>query len=558
MPSRLQNIFFTISVIASSYLLVLVVPSQVNGSFNREFHIVGEAKRLPGENQQLPIKLEQEIIQVKASGEEFSLSDSHMAAFLEARDEFERRFNYPFSESLKPAVPVRYHFVVPEGIRDMVDYWVAVFGRFSEDQYIFSHSDDVSLVYAVLDMAQVNAEVFGLSDDRAEAFKQQLLDEERTRIRRLLSGLSEKISSRTPLTSEERRIARLFSGNTKISLAEAARGENIRIQEGQGNRFRQAIALSGQYMEQMEKIFASKGLPRELTRIPFVESMFNIRALSSAGARGLWQFINSTGKLYLRIDSIADERLDPILSTYAAADHLKSDYQKLGSWALAINAYNTGAGRIMAAKEQLKTNDISLIIKKFEDPAYQFYSRNYYPEFLAALHVYDNYESYFGHIEKMPPLHYEFFFPPARTNLKRLADRLGISSDLMARLNPALSSSIISGISPLPSGYVVKVPEGYGKKFDIALLEMKREQDNVKWHMVDQGETIDSIAGLYGISSELLEEHNQLFPNERLKKGTVLSIPMVKDVDIAMENPTSIESPEENDGSEDQSDFEEE
>lgn len=552
MPSRLQNIFFTVSVIVSSYLLLMVVPSQVNGSFNRQFHVIGSAKRLAGENDQPPLPSEGEVIQIKASGEEFSLSDSNMAAFLQSRDEFERRFNYPFGENGKAAVPVRYHFVVPEGIRDMVDYWVAVFGRFSEDQYIFSHADDVSLVYAVLDMAQVNAEVFGMSDDRAKTFKQQLLDEERTRIRRLLSGLSEKMSSRSPLTSEERRIARLFSGNTKVSLAEAARSENIRIQEGQGSRFRQAIALSGQYMEQMEKIFAAKGVPRELTRIPFVESMFNIRALSSAGARGLWQFIDATGKLYLKIDSIADERLDPILSTYAAADHLKSDYEKLGSWALAINAYNTGAGRIMAAKEQLKTDDISLIIKKFEDPAYQFYSRNYYPEFLAALHVYDNYESYFGHVEKMPPLNFEFFFPPARTNLNGLADRLGISPDLLARLNPALSSSVINGTAPLPSGYVVKVPEGYGKKFDLALLEMKRERENVKWHMVAQGETIESIAEIYGLSTELLEEYNQLFPNERLKKGTVLSIPMVRDVDVAMQ------PAEEEDGSENQSDFEEE
>ena len=82
-------------------------------------------------------------------------------------------------------------------------------------------------------------------------------------------------------------------------------------------------------MSEMRRIFKERGVPVQLTMIPFIESAFNLKAYSHAGAAGIWQFIEATGKRYLRIDEFVDERYDPILAAYAAATHLTNEYKFL-------------------------------------------------------------------------------------------------------------------------------------------------------------------------------------------------------------------------------------
>lgn len=532
MDIRFQKLSLVLSLMASLYVLVILVPSKVNGGFlsvdtNKQSIVVPA-----GENQPVPLvpkAVLPEFIQVKASGEPSIvepelLSDQSLELFLKAKEELKMPFADPL-DNLGQARPVHEILAVPPSIQEMVDYWEAVFGQYSQDQYIFSHIDDVSIVYGVLDMGGLKAEMFGMSASELEKFKQQVFADEKRRIRSKLSVLSQKMKDGSSLTAEERRLAAVFSRDTKVSLEDAANSENIRIQEGWSHRFKQAIINSGQYMQQMERIFASKGLPIELTRIPFVESAFNVNALSSAGARGMWQFIDSTGRMYLKMDALVDERLDPIMSTYAAADHLKNDYMELKSWPLAINAYNTGAGRMNKAKKQLGTDDIGTIIRKFDDPGYQFYSRNYYPEVVAAIHVYENREKYFGSLKTLPPLRYELFMSPDHINLADLTQSLDLSVEEMKKLNPALVPTVISGQQKLPRGYLVKVPHGMGKLFNMAAMQMRKNSDDVHWHMVGKGETVDSIAALYDVSVDKLLQSNRLMPGETVKTGALLTIP---------------------------------
>jgi len=533
MSHRFQNISLAFSLLASFYILVFLVPAQVNGGYTFTLQRRGYTTPLAGENEAAPIILPK-FVQVKASGEEAivdteSLSDQSLELFMKAREEFKTRFGDPLDD-VAYVRPVHETFPVPENIREMVDYWESVFGTYSEDQYIFSHAEDVSIVYGVLDMGGLSADMFGMNEAELERFKQQVFGEEKARIRAKLTSLAQKMKDGATLSTEERRLARVFARDTDVSLEDAAKPENIRIQEGWSHRFKQAIVNSGQYMGQMERIFASKGLPVELTRIPFVESAFNIRALSSAGARGLWQFIDSTGRMYLKMDGLVDERLDPILSTYAAAEHLKNDYADLKSWPLAINAYNTGAGRMMKAQKQLGTNDIGQIIRKFDDPSYQFFSRNYYPEVVAAMNVYDNQERYFGTIQKLPPLRYELFMAPQSVNLHELASRLDISNEVMAKLNPALIPQVLEGTQSLPKGYLVKVPNGTGKLFSMASMELERQNNENRWHMVNAGETVQSVAALYGVSVKDIENANHLLSGEVVKSGALLTIPRRTDL----------------------------
>ena len=93
---------------------------------------------------------------------------------------------------------------------------------------------------------------------------------------------------------------------------------------------------------------SSEGVPRELVALPHVESSFNPRAYSHVGAAGLWQFMRSTGRRYMRVDDVVDERMDPHKASVAAARLLGFNYRQIDSWPLAITAYNHGAGRDVA------------------------------------------------------------------------------------------------------------------------------------------------------------------------------------------------------------------
>ncbi len=139
----------------------------------------------------------------------------------------------------------------------------------------------------------------------------------------------------------------------------------------------------------------------------FVESMFNPQAKSKVGAYGLWQIMPNTAKLYgLNVDENVDERGDTRRATHVAAQLLAENYRSLQSWPLAINAYNSGQGTLQAAIRQLGTRDIGTIIQQFRGGVYGFASRNFYPSFLAALEVYNNYPRYFGTLRRESSLSY--------------------------------------------------------------------------------------------------------------------------------------------------------
>jgi len=538
MSSKFQNLSFALSLLLSIYFFAFALPQKLQKHFSdqkteKELTLAEKESIDPRNSASPPFATE--AIKVKSSGEDPAEPHKELEAYLSVREEFERRFGHSFEDGWVNRKPITHPFNIPEGIRERVEFWIQIFGRYGKNQFVFHHKDNVALVYSTIDLSDLDPHVSGMSSSLAKKLRKQFIIEEKIRIRNLLKGLVKKVQHKKSLTAEERRLVTLFSKENHTPLSQASKTENIKIHGGFAHRFKRAITLSGKYMKEMENIFTMKGLPIELTRIPFIESAFNIRAKSSAKAVGMWQFIPQTGKRYLNIDEWTDERIDPILSTYAAAAHLKKEYQLLKSWPLAINAYNTGPGRMIKAKKQLKTDDISTIIKHFKDPGYQFYSRNYYPEFLAALYVYDNQEHFFGKIKKLAPIRYDFFSSPDEVNLNGLASLLDIDPRVMKQLNPALSDDILNGTYSLPAGYLVKVPKKMGALFAKTAFQHKRQIDRAQWHIVEEGETLKTISKYYGLSRSLLEKANHFLPHEQLTPGTVVKLPRDEGVAITSE-----------------------
>jgi membrane-bound lytic murein transglycosylase D len=155
------------------------------------------------------------------------------------------------------------------------------------------------------------------------------------------------------------------------------------------------------------------GLPKELALIPLIESGFQASALSKVGARGYWQIMPGTLRLYTKTSK---KRLaDLNFSTQIAILIFQDSYEALGTWPLAINAYHSGIGRLRRATQELGTQDICPIVHKYQGKGYKFASRNYYAQFLAAKRLYGSVD-----IHKMDQTIPE---APNKSQLKKDADK---------------------------------------------------------------------------------------------------------------------------------------
>ncbi|MBI2981294.1 MAG: lytic transglycosylase domain-containing protein [Deltaproteobacteria bacterium] len=353
----------------------------------------------------------------------------------------------------------RHSFPFPPALVDEVRFWRMVFGTYHRSQVIVHDSRYLNIVYEVIDFSPLNLRG-DLSHGEKGKIRARRIQADRAKIIRSLRRLASR-SDPAPLTSEEKQIQMLFAeipGPDKYLEAV----ERVRVQMGQSDHLTRAMLESMGWIGDIEAIFERDGLPRELVALMFIESMFNPEAVSEVGASGLWQFMPDTGRDYLSINLFWDNRNDPIQSSLGAARFLKDLYEQMGDWALTINAYHSGPARLLKAVKELKTRDISEIIDRFQDPGYQFYSRNYYPEFLAVAEIYHHRDEYLGPLAEGESLRYDIVKTRDFVNLPEIAGRYAIHMDLIAKLNTALRADVLVGKLPLPPNYILRVPKGYG------------------------------------------------------------------------------------------------
>ena len=403
-------------------------------------------------------------------------------------------------------------FPLYRDIRPHVQFWEKIYSRYTSSQGILHDKDNPTIIYAVIDFVDWHLP----GSARINRVRVQRV---REHYRDILTDLGR---GKKPLTPDEKKVAALFPRKRHSSYLQAR--DNMRLQIGQKDHFRQSVIRSGQYLPMVKKIFRQQGLPLELAYLPHVESSFNPYAHSKAGAVGLWQFTRSTGKKYLRIDYLIDERFDPWQSTRAAARFLKENYQALGSWPLALTAYNYGRAGMVRAVEKRK-NYLN-IFKYHKEGRFGFASRNFYCEFLAALRVARRLENQ-GIIKDRPQATMTIRLN-GYTEAQALMHYFQVAEEDFSRLNPALQLPLFEGRKRIPPGYLLRLPATRRIRKKMKLLGNQlahTHQIRDRIHRVRKGDTLSVLARRYHVSCRALIVANNLPPNGRIRVGQKLKIP---------------------------------
>jgi len=413
----------------------------------------------------------------------------------------------------------------PQLERD-VQFWIRVYTQIDTNAGLLHDQYNLGVVYDTLHFAP----------NTTPAERERQVDQARERYGAALHRIADAADA--PLSEDDQRIRDLWGADSTPARLRSAI-DDIRFQLGQADRFRAGLIRSGAWETHIAETLANLGLPAELAVLPHVESSFNPAAYSKVGAAGLWQFMRSTGRRYMRIDSAVDDRLDPFRSTEAAAQLLAYNYRVLGSWPLALTAYNHGTAGVRHAKETLGTDDIVRIVRSYNSRTFGFASRNFYVSFLAALDIDRNPEKYFGALQKQSETRFQEVQVPAYVPMATLERALKIDADRLRALNPALLRSVWDGRQRVPKAYHLRLPlEGSPWTRDLLAqrlspAEMFAGQSGPPRYRVQRGDTLAQVAERYGVSVETLARLNHLRSSARLHAGGTITVPETPSVTVA-------------------------
>ena len=279
-----------------------------------------------------------------------------------------------------------------------------------------------------------------------------------------------------------------------------------------------AMQRSGRYRPMIQRILDEEGVPQELIHLAQAESGFMPRAMSSARATGMWQFMAWRGAEYgLQRTTYTDDRLDPEKATRAAAHHLHDLYNMFGDWYLAIAAYDCGPQTVQTAVERTGYADFWELRARGELP---IETTNYVPIILAMTIMEKNAQAYgLDQVQMDPPIEYDTVELTALTALPLIADVTDTSVPELTELNPALLGNLA------PAHYAVHVPKGSGARLTAALALVPAEH-RAGWrvHRVAPGETLAVIGTRFGVSTASLLAANSL-PARAAVEGDLLVVP---------------------------------
>ena len=409
-------------------------------------------------------------------------------------------------------------FPRPTELEPDVSFWVSIFTEYDSDQGVLHDNRNLAIIYERIDIPAKAPR-----NDR-----RQRVENRRLHYKKLLQTLA--TGKRDKLSAEEQRVLALWpEGVSDRVLADAI--DNIRYQQGLSDRFREGMKRAGRYRAHVHSEFAKLGVPVELAALPHVESSYNPDARSHVGASGIWQFTQGTGRRFMQVDHVLDERNDPFTATVAAGRLLAYNHSITGNWPMAITAYNHGLSGVRRAMQAHGDTAYVEILREYRGRAFGFASRNFYVAFLAALQVDRDPERYFPGLVPYQPLDYETIVLEAYVPADSVIATLGISQAELARHNPALQATVWQGSKHLPREYQLRLPRGLLKaslpEIMASLPGDAHYADQLPdmFHRIAPGDTLSQIARVYGTQVSTLAALNNLGSSNRIRAGQQLRLP---------------------------------
>ncbi len=409
-------------------------------------------------------------------------------------------------------------FPLPAELEPDVDFWLSIFTRYDSDEGVLHDNRHLGVVYERVE----------LSEKLSRRERQRRIQRRREAIQAALRSLAG--GKRDGLSAGEARILSLWpEGVGNRSLREAV--GRVRFQRGLSDRFRDGLIRAGRWRDHIETELTALDVPVDLAALPHVESSYNPDARSHVGASGIWQFTRSTGRRFLRVDHVVDERNDPFEATRGAGRLLAFNYSITGNWPLAITAYNHGLSGVRRAMRRHGDTAYVDIFRNYRGRTFGFASRNFYVAFLAAREVDRNPDRYFPGVVPDRPTDYALIELPDYVAAAEFTEGLGVTEKELARHNPALQPTVWQGSKHIPRSYAVRMPKALLSAPADELLaavpagSWQARQLPDLFHTVRRGDTLSEIAEAYDTRVSTLVALNGLSSRNRIRAGQRLRLP---------------------------------
>jgi len=366
-----------------------------------------------------------------------------------------------------------HHFPNPRFVRKQVRFWEKVFSRWPSTTVVVHESGAPDKIIDIIDyksFAKRDKSNIVPRKERNEVTKRYLV-----RYNLALTRFEKLQKDALKYGAIETRVYQVYKRSPK-DLQRLFKGQiQLRAQTGLSDDFKNAAKQAVVYLPEMEKVFHSYGLPISLTRMPFVESMFNVKAYSKVGAAGPWQFMPATAREFMYVNSLVDERKSIFKATKAAAKLLAINYRELKSWPHAITAYNHGRGGMKKAIKLYGKRNYDHTILKYKSRSYGFASRNFYAEFIAARNVFEK-------IRKRIEVHPDAILKPTETIILKKPTSVAqilryspIKLETLKQLNPGILNSTYTKHQhkPLPKYFALRVPQNKARATQLVLNRIK-------------------------------------------------------------------------------------
>jgi membrane-bound lytic murein transglycosylase D len=336
---------------------------------------------------------------------------------------------------------------------------------------------------------------------------------------------SVKFESSVPDSVYMDRLAKMNSF-IRLPYNDIVRNYIILYSEKMGVRIENILGLCSYYMPIFQETLNRYDLPEELKAMAIIESALNPTAVSRAGAKGMWQFMYGTAKMYgLHIDSFVDERLDPVKSADAAARYLRDAYNIFGDWNLAIASYNCGAGNVNRAIRRSGGS------RAFWDiwPYLPRETRGYVPAFVGALYTMKYHKEHgIRPAATEMPVHVDTFKINKMLHFKQVYELAGVPMEQLKNLNPQYRHEIVPGNE---REYILRIPYNYTNAFIDQEDTLYRHKADVYFnpatikkikdggdgerivYKVKSGDYLGKIASKYRVSVNQIKRWNNLKSN---------------------------------------------